>query len=94
VRHGHEGVRVTFTVDKSWTIDHIDKIADFCSKSDVINELYFRRAIGRGHCVGRCVDEYLLSGHKDKWTYVDHFKENPPYFINGTIYYQFADISM
>mgnify|MGYP002519254406 CR=1 FL=1 len=94
VRHGHEGVRVVFTVDKSWTLDLIDKIANFCLKSDAIDELYFRRVSDRGHCVGRHCEEYLRAGDGTKWTYVDHFKENPPYFINGTIHYQFADISM
>ena len=43
VRHGHEGIRVAFTVNKSWTLDLIDKIADFCDSSDAIDELYFRR---------------------------------------------------
>lgn len=94
VRHGNELVRAVFTVDKSWTLDRIDKIFNFYDDSCVIDELYFRRASDRGHCVGRCVEEYLRSGDGDKWTYVEHFKENPPYFINGTIFYQFADISM
>lgn len=94
VRHGREGIRVAFTVDKSWTLDRIDKIADFCESSDVIDELYFRRATDKGHCVGRCCDEYLREGHGKRWTYVDKFKGNPPYFINGTIHYEFSDISM
>lgn len=94
VRHGNEIVRVVFTVDKSWTLDSIDKIADFCLKSDAIDELYFRRNTDRGHRIGLCCDEYLLDGDGTRWTYVDRFKENPPYFINGTIHYQFADISM
>lgn len=95
VRHGHEGVRVTFTVNKGWTLDLIDKIADFCDSSDVIDELYFRRASDRGHSVARCCDEYLREGHENKrWTYIERFKENPPYFINGIIHYQFSDISM
>ena len=94
VRHGQEGIRVAFTVDKSWTLDHIDKIADFCDSSDVIDELYFRRATAKGYTVARCCDEYLREGHSKRWTYVDQFKENPPYFINGTIHYQFTDISM
>lgn len=94
VRHGNERIRVVFTVDKSWTLDRIDKIFNFYDDSYVVDELYFRRASDRGHCVGRCCEEYLRSGDGDKWTYVEHFKENPPYFINGTIFYQFADISM
>lgn len=94
VRHGRESVRVAFTVNKSWTLDLIDKIADFCSSSDVIDELYFRRAADRGPCVSRCCEEYLREGHDKRWTYIERFKENPPYFINGTIHYQFSDISM
>lgn len=94
VRHGKEGIRATFTVDKGWTLDLIDKIADFCSESPVIDELYFRRASERGHCVARCCEDYLREGDGKRWIYVERFQENPPYFINGTIHYQFADISM
>ena len=83
-----------FTVDKIWTLDLIDKIADYCDSSEVIDELYFRRTSDKGHSVGRCCEEYLREGHGKRWTYVEKFQENPPYFINGTIHYQFADISM
>ena len=93
VRHGHEGIRVTFTVDKSWTLDRIDKVADFCETSKVIDELYFRRASERGHCIALCCEEYLREGNGKRWTYVERFEENPPYFVNGTIYYSFSDIS-
>jgi organic radical activating enzyme len=92
VRHGHEIVRVAFTVSKSWTLDLIDKIADFCAESDTIDELYFRRASDRGHCIARCCEEYLRAGDGSKWTYVERFKANPPYFINGIIHYEFSDI--
>ena len=94
VRHGHEGIRVMFTVNKSWTLDLIDKIADFCESSNVINELYFRRAAERGPCVARCCEDYLREGNGKRWTYVEKFEGNPPYFVNGTIYYEFSDISM
>ena len=94
VRHGREGIRVAFTVDRSWTLDHIDKIANFCSESDVIDELYFRRVSEKGHSVGRCCEEYLRAGNGNGWTYVEKFKGNPPYFVNGTIHYDFPDISM
>lgn len=94
VRHGNESIRATFTVSKSWTLDLIDKIADFCESSNVVDELYFRRATEKGHCVGRCCDEYLHEGDGKRWTYVEKFKGNPPYFINGTIHYEFSDISM
>lgn len=93
VRHGNEGIRVTFTVDKSWTLDRIDKVADFCEASEVIDELYFRRASERGPCVALCCEEYLREGNGKRWTYVERFEENPPYFVNGTIYYSFSDIS-
>ena len=94
VRHGNERIRVAFTVNKGWTLELVDKIANFCSESPVIDELYFRRASERGHCVARCCEEYLRAGDGNGWTYVEKFKENPPYFINGTIHYQFSDISM
>lgn len=92
-RHGRECVRVIFTVNKSWTLDHIDKVADFCDASDVIDELYFRRVSEKGPCVALCCEEYLREGHEKRWNYIERFKENPPYFVNGTIHYQFSDIS-
>lgn len=93
VRHGQEGIRVTFTVDKSWTLDRIDKVAEFCESSEVINELYFRRASERGPCIALCCEEYLREGNGKSWKYIERFEENPPYFVNGTIYYSFSDIS-
>lgn len=94
VRHGEERVRVIFTVDKSWTLDRIDKIADFCDSAEVIDELYFRRVSDRGHSIGHHCEEYLREGNGGRWTYIERFEENPPYFVNGTIFYRFSDISM
>lgn len=93
VRHGQEGVRVTFTLNKGWTLDRIDKVVKFCESSDAIDELYFRRASERGYGIAPCCEEYLREGNGKRWTYVERFEENPPYFVNGTIYYEFSDIS-
>lgn len=93
VRHGNESVRVIFTVNRSWTLDLIDKVADFCESADAIDELHFRRPADKGHCIAHCCEEYLREGHGKRWTYIERFEENPPYFVNGTIHYKFSDIS-
>lgn len=92
-RRGKQFVRVVFIVDKSCTLDLIDKVTDFCETSNAIDQIWFRRAADKGPCLGKSCEKYLREGHDKRWLYIDHFEEHPPYFVNGVIHYRWSDIS-
>lgn len=92
VRHGRESVRVVFMVNKSCTLDLIDKVIDFCDGSDIINELHFRADGDKGSSLAKCCREYLRKEHENHWLFVEKFEEEPPYFMNGEIRYHWSDI--
>lgn len=92
-RHGNEKVRVVFVVDKSCTLDLVDKVADFCESSDVIDGLCFRLRTDKSHHPQKCCYEYIRNGVGERWTYVEGPVDEAPYFVNGMIYYRFSDIS-
>lgn len=93
IRHGNEKVRVVFVVDKSCTLDTIDKVADFCESSDAIDGLCFRLRT-KTHRPQKCCYDYIRNGFGTRWTYSEGPVDEAPYFVNGVIYYEFADISM
>lgn len=94
VRHGTESVRVIFVVDKSSTLDLIDKVISFCDESDVIDELHFRVDGDKESNIAKCCRDYLRKEHNRSWLFVEKFEESPPYFVNGEIRYSRDDISM
>lgn len=91
-RYGDEIIRVVFVATKDITIEKIDQIAKFVKESDVIDELSFRQMVDVDYKVRNYCHEYLKAGHKDLWWYIEQSDYNP-YFVNGTIYYNFKDIS-
>lgn len=92
-RHGHEGVAIEFVVGKGCTLDLIDKVADICEASDVIDELHFRAEGGKSSHLPKSCREYLRAGHGERWQFIEKVEETPPYFINGEIRYSKSDIS-
>lgn len=91
-RHGDEIVRAVFVVTADFTQEKIDAIADYVEKSDVIDELSFRQMIDAGYTVTNYCQEYLRSGHKNRWWYIEQADYNS-YFVNGEIFYKYSDIS-
>lgn len=94
VRHGKESVRVVFIVDKSCTLDQIDKVIAFADSSDIIDELHFRVDGDKGSNLAKCCREYLRKEHDRAWMFIEKFEESPPYFVNGEIRYHWSDISV
>lgn len=92
-RHGNESVRVVFMVNKSCTLDLIDKVIAFCDGSDAIDDLHFRVDGDKSSNLAKCCREYLSEAHDRAWSFVGKFEESPPYFINGEIRYRWSDIS-
>lgn len=91
-RHGQERIRVVFTVDKSCTLDLIDKVATFHAESDAIDSLYFHADADKGSHLAKSCREYLSAGHGMNWVFIEHSEMEPPYFVNGEIRYDWSDI--
>ena len=92
VRHRDEIVRVVFVVTKRFKPELIDEIANFVENSDAIDELSFRQMVDKDYAVRHYCHDYLLEGHQKRWWYIQQADYNS-YFVNGTIYYRFSDIS-
>ena len=69
----------------------IDNIYTLVSMSDSIDKLSFRQMVGKDRVTHYC-QEYLREFHKDKWWYIEQNDYNP-YFVNGTIFYKFDEIT-
>ena len=91
-RRGAHIVEVEFTIDRSCTLDLIDKVYDICTASPDIDKLSFRSNTEPWGEIGKCCRDYLREGAGTKWGHIERFEEKPPYFVNGTIYYHHSDI--
>lgn len=91
-QHGTEIVEVEFAIDRSCTLDLIDKVYDICTASDAIDKLHFRSNTAPLGEIAKCCRDYLREGAETKWGHIERFEEKPPYFVNGTIYYHHSDI--
>lgn len=90
-KYGNEIVRVVFVVTEEFTHDLIDEIEAFVRYSSSIDELSFRQMVDKDYRVTHHCEEYLKSGHKKRWWYIEQGDYNT-YFVNGKIYHKFCDI--
>lgn len=91
-RYGNEIVRVVFVVTEEFTRDLIYSISNYVNYSPKIDELSFRQMVDKDYRVTDYCQDFLRSGHKQLWWYIDQGDYNT-YFVNGKIYYKFSDIS-
>lgn len=90
-RHGNEKVRIVFVVTEDFTGEKIYSIQNAYINNNQIDELTFRQMIDKNYRVTDYCQDILRGGHKKSWYYVEQDDYNP-YYVNGTIYYQFSDI--
>lgn len=90
-RHGNEKVRVVFVVTEDFTDDKIANIVHLVHENRHIDELTFRQMVDKNYNATNYCQDTLRRGHKVLWHYVEQNDYNP-YYVNGTIYYQFSDI--
>ena len=90
-RHGREKVRAVFIVTKDFTPEKINIIEDYVKHSNNIDELSFRQMIDEDYKIRRYCHEYLKSGHKKRWWYIEQNDYNT-YFVEGKIYREFSKI--
>lgn len=90
-RHGNEKVRIAFVVTEDFTGEKIYTITNKFNSTNQVDELTFRQMIDKNYRVTTYCQDILRQGHKKAWYYVEQNDYNP-YYVNGTIYYQFSDI--
>lgn len=91
-RYGKEKTRAMFVVTEKFTPEYIQNIVALKNDlSDEIDELSFRQMIDKNYRVRNYCHDFLKEGHKKDWWYIEQGDYNP-YYVNGTIYYQFSDI--
>jgi len=83
-RYADEIVRVVFVVTEDMTKEDIDKIADYCKNSDVIEELSFRQMIDKNYQTTFYHYDYLKKYHKARWYYIEQGDYNLYYCENKT----------
>lgn len=90
-RYGDEIVRVVFVVTEKMTKDDIDKIAEYCKNSDVIDELSFRQMIDKDYQTTFYHYDYLKKYHKTRWYYIEQGDYNV-YYCENKIFTRFEDM--
>ena len=89
-KFGNEIVRAVFVVEKDFTEDDINYIADFCSKSTAIDELSFRQMVDSNYQNTYYNYDYLTAGHKKRWFYITQYDYNT-YYTEGNTNNKFAN---
>lgn len=90
-RYGDEIVRVVFVVAEDMTKEDIDKIADYCKNSDVIDELSFRQMIDENYQTTFYHYDYLKENHKTRWYYIEQGDYNL-YYCENNVFRRFEDM--
>lgn len=91
IRFGKEKVRVVFVVTKGFDSEKINAIEEFVRNSPDIDELSFRQMVDENYQVTTYCQDYLRSGHKKRWWYIEQNDYNT-YFVEGKIYREFSKI--
>lgn len=90
-RHYKEIVRVVFVVTENFSKDLIDKTTEFVKESDEIDELSFRQMIDSNYENTHYCEEYLRSGHKKDWWYIEQCDYNL-YYAENKVYTEYRKI--
>ena len=90
-RRNAQIVRVVFVVTENFTEDLINKIAVFCHNSNQIDELSFRQMVDSNYESTNYCEEYLRSGHKKLWWYIEQCDYNL-YYCENKIYTEYKKI--
>lgn len=90
-RRNAQIVRVVFVVTENFTEDLINKIAVFCHNSNQIDELSFRQMVDSNYEATNYCEEYLRSGHKKLWWYIEQCDYNL-YYCENKIYTEYKRI--
>lgn len=84
----NETVRVVFVVSENFTENLINKIAEFCDKSNQIDELSFRQMVDNHYHETNYCQDYLQAGHKRLWWYIEQNDYNL-YYCENKVYTEY-----
>lgn len=90
-RIGKEIVRIVYVVTEDFTPEMIMDIAGYVKQSDQIDELSFRQLVGNNYETKFHLHEYLKSGHKKLWWYIEQNDYNL-YYAENKIYTEYREI--
>lgn len=89
-KHNNQIVRVVFVVTESFTNEYIDEIVKDVKRNSNIDELSFRQMIDSNfQATNYCID-YLRSGHKKDWWYIEQCDYNI-YYCENKISFKYED---
>ena len=86
-----EIVRVVFVVTEDFTEDLVDQIADYYEKSEEIDELSFRQMVDDHYESTNYCADYLRTGHKKRWWYIEQRDYNL-YYCENRLYTEYRKI--
>lgn len=81
-------MRVVFVVSENFTENLIDKIAEYCNKSNQIDELSFRQMVDNHYRKTNYCQDYLRTGHKKLWWYIEQNDYNL-YYCENKVYTEY-----
>lgn len=89
--HSEQKVRVVYVVTSDFTPERIDHITDIVESNPNIDELSFRQMVNPDNSIDHTCEDYLRSGHKHRWWYIEQDDYNT-YIVNNRLYTRFSDI--
>ena len=92
-KYGKQLVRVVFVVDDSFNKNKIDNIVKEIKNNKSIDELSFRQMVDSNYKTTHYCEEYLKSGHKKDWWYIEQNDYNL-YYAENKVSYKYEDFKI
>lgn len=89
-RINNEVIRVVFVVQEHFTEEYIEEIVNLIKESEIITELSFRQRVDDNYETTYTLHDYLKSGHKGDWYYIEQDDYNN-YIVNSRVYKNYSD---
>ena len=89
-RYGGQIVRVVYVVTENATEEKISEIATIVKHHPEIDELSFRQMVDSEYRATHYCEEYLKSGHGDRWWYIEQNDYNL-YYAENEVKFKYAD---
>lgn len=90
-RKGKEKVRVVFVVTPDFNTMHILNIKSACDENPNIDELSFRQLVREDYSIDHTCEDFLKSGHKVDWYYIEQGDYNT-YYAENKVFTKFKEI--
>lgn len=88
----NEIVRVVFVVTDEMTENDVSEIAKYVKESNKIDELSFRQRVEKDYSISFHLHDFLKSGHKKDWWYIEQCDYNL-YYAENKLYKKYGDFT-